>query len=240
MSDIEPVHVHIASSDVPVSSAPPRRPRRALRTNTFTITAANPVQRVMPESGNRVEGWITSVVGGATSTITENSVTNPGAFAGIAGTAALPAGTYQVTVTVYVSGTTTAADANNMRLVAGGTVISPLAYPAIAGTGPSQAVSIPLQVTLPPGGGTINVTSIGAASGASAVYNAMITVTPDVVVYVAASQADAAAQAGGAAQVNGTDTMPFPVNVTDPVWVSASAAGYPVIVSVVQAFEEPG
>jgi hypothetical protein len=58
VSDIEPVHVHIASSDVQLPAAP-RRKRRALKTNTFTLPNSAPVQ-VMRQSDNRAEGWITS------------------------------------------------------------------------------------------------------------------------------------------------------------------------------------
>lgn len=57
---ITPVPVHIASSAVP---APRKRRRRALRTNTYTLTAAQPVQPVLPQADSRIEAWITSAVG---------------------------------------------------------------------------------------------------------------------------------------------------------------------------------
>ena len=63
MSDIEPVHVHIASSDVPVTPPRPKRKRKALSTNTYTLTSASPTQMVLPQADTRVEGWITSAVG---------------------------------------------------------------------------------------------------------------------------------------------------------------------------------
>lgn len=59
---ITPVPVHIASSDVGLAARPKRR-RRALRTNTYTLTAAQPVQPVLPQADSRIEAWITSAVG---------------------------------------------------------------------------------------------------------------------------------------------------------------------------------
>jgi len=125
VSQMDSVPVHLASSDVELGTPGPRR-RRALKTNTYTLTAANQTQRVLPDADNRTEAWITSAVGAT-----------------------------------------------------------------------------------PP------------------------------VVFIAPNQADAASQAGGAAQVSGTDTTPFPVNTTDPLWISA-ATGFPVTVSVVAIYDEPG
>lgn len=51
--------VHIKGSDVPLGGAPKRR-RRALRTNTYTLTASNPVQQVLPQADTRAEAWMTS------------------------------------------------------------------------------------------------------------------------------------------------------------------------------------
>jgi hypothetical protein len=58
----EPIPVHIMGTDLPPCTVP-RRKRRALRTNTYILTAANPVQPVLPQADNRVEAWITSAVG---------------------------------------------------------------------------------------------------------------------------------------------------------------------------------
>lgn len=57
---MDPVPVHVASASVVLSSSPPRRRRRALRTNTFTLTAALPYAQIMPQSDNRLEAWVTS------------------------------------------------------------------------------------------------------------------------------------------------------------------------------------
>jgi hypothetical protein len=114
---------------------------------------------------------VQGVPGGSVSA--SGSVTNPGAFGGIAFTPSLPAGTYSVTTTVYLSGVVTAADGNNMSLVYGGTTIN-LLYPGVANA-PVTTTNI---VQVPAGGHTIGVQTINAASGAGAIYNAVVTVTP--------------------------------------------------------------
>lgn len=113
----------------------------------------------------------TPVIG--TSSTGMNAVTNPGAFATIATTNSLPAGTYSVTATVYVSGTVTAADANNMEFFGTGIATTKIAYPGVANT----PVTLTANITTT-GAGAIGVQSIGAASGVSAIYNASIVVTP--------------------------------------------------------------
>ncbi|HEV2244908.1 MAG TPA: hypothetical protein VGR98_27990 [Streptosporangiaceae bacterium] len=60
MPEIDPIKVHIASSDVPMAAAAPRRTRKALRTNTYTLTAAQATQRLLPRSATRLEAWVTS------------------------------------------------------------------------------------------------------------------------------------------------------------------------------------
>jgi hypothetical protein len=54
------VHVASAADGVMDGRAPAKRKRRKLVTNTFTLTAANPTQRVFTRSANRVEGYLTS------------------------------------------------------------------------------------------------------------------------------------------------------------------------------------
>lgn len=65
---VEPVHVHVANLHE-IAHPAPRRKRRALKTNTFTLTSGNPTQRVMPQSDSRVEGWITSATGATPPTV---------------------------------------------------------------------------------------------------------------------------------------------------------------------------
>ncbi len=120
-----PVRLHPDDLDALIRGSSGKiRKRRALRTNTYTLTAANPTQPVLPQANNRLEAYITSAVGAS-----------------------------------------------------------------------------------PP------------------------------VVFMAPTQAGANAQGGGSAEINGTDTMPFPVNTTDQIWISA-ATGFPVTVSVVAIYEE--
>jgi hypothetical protein len=64
--EIPPISVHITGSDIPLAGAPrKKRCRRAFKANTFTLTAANPVQRIFPQADTRVEGWITSAIAAA-------------------------------------------------------------------------------------------------------------------------------------------------------------------------------
>lgn len=101
----------------------------------------------------------------------EGSVTNPGAFATIANITGVPNGTYQVTATVYLSGTVTAADANNMLVTAGGTPIR-IAYPGVAN------VPVTFTTVFTVNSGSILLQSNNAASGAAAVYNGAIVANP--------------------------------------------------------------
>jgi len=62
MSDeYEPVKVHITGSDVSLGGrVPSGRKRRGLSARSFTLTAADPVQEILPQSDNRREAVITS------------------------------------------------------------------------------------------------------------------------------------------------------------------------------------
>lgn len=53
--------------------------------------------------------------------------------------------------------------------------------------------------------------------------------------FISTSQAGAAAQAGGATQIPANITVPYPVNTTDQMWVSAANG---VTVSVLAIYEE--
>lgn len=109
---------------------------------------------------------------GGASTPAQGAQTNPGAFATIAATNSLPPGTYRVTATVYLSGTVTTADANNMEFFGNGaTTTVKIAYPGVANTPVTMTALITTTAA-----GAIGVQSIGAASGVSAVYNAAIVV----------------------------------------------------------------
>lgn len=128
---------------------------------TIRVTGTAPLWAVgIPSS--------TSPVSGVTSGGNKGAVTDPGAFATIVSTTALT-GTYQVTVTVYVDGTTTAADGDNMEFNANGTVT--LAYPGTVVFPVTYTFTETLTAT------SMNVKSVAAASGAAAVYHAQITYT---------------------------------------------------------------
>jgi hypothetical protein len=49
--------VHLASSDVPLGAGPKKRCRYAGRTRTFTLTAQNPIEAILPPSDSRTEAW---------------------------------------------------------------------------------------------------------------------------------------------------------------------------------------
>lgn len=63
---MDPVPIHLesvgAAAAATIAAAPSSsaRTRKALRTNTFTLTAAQPYMRVLPESDERLEAWLTS------------------------------------------------------------------------------------------------------------------------------------------------------------------------------------
>jgi hypothetical protein len=64
ITGMDSVPVHIASSDIQLTPAAPGcRRRRALKTRTYTLTAASPVDMVLPQADTRTEAWITSAVG---------------------------------------------------------------------------------------------------------------------------------------------------------------------------------
>jgi hypothetical protein len=144
---------------------------------TYNLGGTEKAQPIIPFDDKRARALIT--VTGVANPINQSdfgSVTNPGAFANIAfGGTNLPAGTYQITAVVYLSGTVTSADANNMQItgngIAGGAVR--LAYPGVANAPATVSATISTS-----GSGLIGVQSIGAASGPSAVYNATLLVTP--------------------------------------------------------------
>lgn len=239
---MEAVPVHLTGSDIPVASSPGKRKRRAIKCNTFTLTAAQPVQQIFPQSDARVEGWITAAVGQPSSgtVIAEGSAADPAAGTTVAATGTLPAGAYTVIVYETLIGTVSFADAANLQLLVGSTVIGTLVYPG-ASENPTPPKG-PYTVVVPAGGAAISVKTIGAGSG-TATYVVEIGATPvagtagDQNIWIADSQAGANAQGGGSAQIAGTDTTPFPVSTTDAVWAS-TGAGFPVVVSTVAIYEE--
>ena len=102
----------------------------------------------------------------------EGAVTNPGLAGTIASIAAVPAGVWQAAVTVFLSGTVTVADQDNMALAFGGAANPVIAYPGVVNTPVTFTEVIEL-----PAAHAVTVQAIAAASGVSAVYNAELVLT---------------------------------------------------------------
>src|SRR5689334_13025558 len=97
------------------------------------------------------------------------SVTNPGAGATIASVTIATGGVYEVTITFFLSGTIAAGDANNLKLQQNAVnVLTPIPVPAVANSYPHPVTVVVSAVATD----VLKVVAIGAASGASAVYNA--------------------------------------------------------------------
>lgn len=98
--------------------------------------------------------------------------TGPGASAALAHLTGLTQGRYSVTVYAYLSGTVTAADADNIELLVDGSVTDVLDVPPVAATGPVPAQTFE-HIT---SAGTIGLQAIGAG-GASALYHTLLVVS---------------------------------------------------------------
>lgn len=120
-----------------------------------------------------LEGLVGST---GTTLAASGTVTDPGAAATIANIAlgSLSPGDWLIQVTVGLEGTVTAADANNMRLRVNAVNLETYEYPGVVGLYPmpAQTVQIPAGFT-----SGITVQTVGAASGAAAIYTAQITAT---------------------------------------------------------------
>lgn len=114
------------------------------------------------DSGHLLEGFTTSATAQATTLYEGGTGVGPGANATIVTTGVLSAGTYVVTPSAMYTGTTTFADAMNIALKVGATVIG-----TIPSAGQSEFIFpvVPVTVTIPPGGATISLATIGAGSG---------------------------------------------------------------------------
>jgi hypothetical protein len=102
----------------------------------------------------------------------DGSVTNPAASTDISGGLSLAPGTWQLTGTAFLSGTVTAADADNMVVTLQGSYVAQITYPGVVDV-PGTATAV---VTVASTTGAW-VTSSNAASGSGAIYNASITAT---------------------------------------------------------------
>lgn len=97
------------------------------------------------------------------------AVTGPAANGSLASLTGLAAGRYQVDVYAYLSGTVTAADADNVQLLVDGTQTDIVPVPPVASTGAAVKASFEHLTA----NGTIALEAIGAAGG-SAVYHVLL------------------------------------------------------------------
>lgn len=105
--------------------------------------------------------------------VASGNPTNPGAGAIIANAGNPPAGLYQVNWTVGLEGTVTAADADNMRIVSASTIVVKGVFPGVVGEYPQDSFQF-----LADGVSQVAIKAQAAASGASAIYNGQISLTP--------------------------------------------------------------
>lgn len=58
---VEPAKVHITGSDVLLGHQAPKKRRRGVSLRSFVLTAADPIQQILPQAENRCEAWIQNV-----------------------------------------------------------------------------------------------------------------------------------------------------------------------------------
>lgn len=114
------------------------------------------------------------VAGGGQPAANGGSATNPGAGGTVATVTPAVAGVYLINWTVGLEGTVTAADANNMELTVGASIIQVAEFPGVVGEY-TQTQLGPITV---PAGSAVKVKAVGAASGVSAIYTADISLVP--------------------------------------------------------------
>jgi hypothetical protein len=164
----------------------------------FVFNASPAVSYLGPSSAITCYADLETAVAapGAASASGEGSVTDPGAAAVIASAGVLQPGIWDVAGEVYLSGTVTAADANNMAVAIAGTNTIDIAYPGQAGVPAAFNGQIELSAAH-----TVSVNAIAAASGAAAVYNASFTATPSSSAGAQASIPDITLKSGYSLQV---------------------------------------
>ena len=103
----------------------------------------------------------------------EGQATAPAAGAAIATNTPATANLFQLTVTIQLTGTITAADVNNFQLQNNGTPVTTLPLATVAGGGP---VTETYTLNVRRAAGSFTVNAIGAG-GVAAVYTALIIAT---------------------------------------------------------------
>lgn len=123
----------------------------------------------------------------------------------------LPAGTYTVTWALVLGGTTSVSDDDNCQLMVGATVVEP----AVNGSTVSQPYpQVPVVVTVPSGGATLSVQSIGAGSG-TATYRVQLVAQPESVAQGITSSPSGAYLPSG---------IPVTIDHCEEVWLAATSS----------------
>jgi hypothetical protein len=157
------------------------------------ITVAPTATDVVVYSGEGYcAGWSLRDVSGDVTVDNSGSVVAPGAAATIATTAALPAGTYQVTWSVGLQGAAAVADSNNFQLVttAGQVLVS--VNPGAAGDYLQAATEVTVTA-----GQTVSIKSVGAGT-AGVTYSADLSLDPTQAIETIVEIQDASAVLGEA------------------------------------------
>ena len=128
------------------------------------IPVTNPAGEIM--------GWSFRESGAEVGSSNEGSVTSPAANTPIVALLTLPVGVYTISWEVQLSGTVSATDLNNFKLLAGVTVLSTSLNAGAAGQYPQTSVQFQLTSAQ-----TIQIQSI-AAGTVGAVYAAQLAVAP--------------------------------------------------------------
>jgi hypothetical protein len=227
---VEPWHgpilpVHIASSEATWGkSIPPEFGATALW--TAPNSTGNPsFIRIGSRNYNRhrLRLWVPSIATintpGISTLYARGSVTDPGASTNIVsiGAANFTGNTqYVVNGQVYIDGTVTSADDDNMQLGINGVTVGRLLVPFNNGTGGIVVPFGPFYFTSNATPNNVAVVATAAASGAAAVYHAEISVTPLSAIdgastgsqYVLLSSNPAVLQNGGGMQIT-PSMVPF-------------------------------
>lgn len=137
----------------------------------ITVPATSTSQDVL-QGGGILAGWSLRDASGDVPTSVTGSVVAPAAGATIIATGALPAGTYDVTVTVGLQGPAAAGDANNFQLFNGATLVGTSVNPGAQGEYPQPTVGLTVAQN-----GVLTVKALGAGT-AGVTYSATIDVNP--------------------------------------------------------------
>jgi hypothetical protein len=212
------------------------------------MSAENPVVQLLGRDYSRLEARILAYAAGSAPNngITldaQGQATAPASGQSIATLTDPPAGTYQVSVIVYIDGTpVTATDDDNFKLIIiGGSTVGHLLCPAQSSGVPVLASSGPYTMTVT---GSQNIAiQAAAAASADAVYHAQIIATPvtgsapaGIVLAQSKEIAEFAATQGAAFTGPGGSFLPIGVDRTlrncDEVWAAALTPA-PVLVSAI-------